>query len=65
MRQLVLLSGKGGTGKTSITAAIAHLASVEVSVVMADADVDGANLELILDPRLMEIIPSWAARWRC
>ncbi len=57
MRQLVLLSGKGGTGKTSITAAIAHLASAETPVVMADADVDGANLELILDPQLVESHP--------
>lgn len=53
MRQLVLLSGKGGTGKTSITGAIAHLASVDAPVVLADADVDGANLELILDPQLV------------
>ncbi len=57
MRQLVLLSGKGGTGKTSVTAAIAHLASAEASVVIADADVDGANLELVLDPRLVESHP--------
>jgi len=57
VRQLVLLSGKGGTGKTSITAAIAHLASVQASVVLADADVDGANLELVLDPRLTESHP--------
>jgi len=57
VRQLVLLSGKGGTGKTSVTAAIAHLASAEASVVIADADVDGANLELVLDPRLVESHP--------
>jgi len=57
VRQLVLLSGKGGTGKTSVTAALAHLASVEASVVMADADVDGANLALILDPQLVESHP--------
>jgi MinD superfamily P-loop ATPase len=50
MRQLVILSGKGGTGKTTVAAALAHLASQELSVVLADADVDAANLELVLDP---------------
>jgi len=54
VRQLVLLSGKGGTGKTSVTAALADLASRTGPVVTADADVDGSNLELILNPRLME-----------
>jgi MinD superfamily P-loop ATPase len=55
MKQLVLLSGKGGTGKTSITAAFAHLAAMDshnVPLVLADADVDAANLELLLAPRL-------------
>jgi MinD superfamily P-loop ATPase len=50
MRQLVILSGKGGTGKTTVTAALAHLASQEMAIVLADADVDAANLELVLDP---------------
>jgi len=50
MKQLVILSGKGGTGKTTIAAALAHLASQELSIVLADADVDAANLELVLDP---------------
>lgn len=50
MKQLVVLSGKGGTGKTTITAALAHLASQEFPIVLADADVDAANLELVLDP---------------
>jgi MinD superfamily P-loop ATPase len=54
MRQLVVLSGKGGTGKTTITAAIAHLASRETSLVLADADVDAANLELLLSPTRKE-----------
>ena len=48
-KQLVVLSGKGGTGKTSVMAALAHLASQEVTLCMADADVDAANLELLLD----------------
>jgi MinD superfamily P-loop ATPase len=50
MKQLVILSGKGGTGKTTIAAALAHLASQDMSVVLADADVDASNLELVLAP---------------
>ena len=53
MKQLVVLSGKGGTGKTCITGAFAHLASQGCyagQVILADADVDAANLELILRP---------------
>ena len=50
MKQLVILSGKGGTGKTTVAAALAHLASQEMPVVLTDADVDAANLELVLDP---------------
>jgi MinD superfamily P-loop ATPase len=57
MKQLVILSGKGGTGKTSLAAAFAHLASQSTladQVVLADADVDAANLELVIQPRLLE-----------
>ncbi|MGQ9585203.1 MAG: nucleotide-binding protein [Anaerolineae bacterium] len=54
MRQLVILSGKGGTGKTTVTAALGHLASQELSLVLADADVDAANLELVLAPTRRE-----------
>jgi MinD superfamily P-loop ATPase len=54
MKQLVILSGKGGTGKTSVAAALAHLASAERPIVLADADVDAANLELVLDPAKVE-----------
>ncbi len=55
MKQLVILSGKGGTGKTSITASFAHLAhTVSVRAVLADADVDAANLELVLSPHVLE-----------
>jgi MinD superfamily P-loop ATPase len=54
MKQLVILSGKGGTGKTSVAAALAHLASEEMPIVLADADVDAANLELVLDPTRLE-----------
>ena len=54
MPQLVILSGKGGTGKTCLSAAFAHLSSVdhpEQKIVLVDADVDAANLELILEAK--------------
>jgi len=54
VRQIVILSGKGGTGKTTVAAALAHLAAQEASIVMADADVDAANLELVLAPTKLE-----------
>ncbi len=57
MKQLVLVSGKGGTGKTSVAAAFAHLAAqgrLAGKVVLADADVDAANLGLVLQPQLRE-----------
>ena len=57
MKQLVILSGKGGTGKTSVAAAFAHLAAQSRfagQIILADADVDAANLELVLQPRLQE-----------
>jgi MinD superfamily P-loop ATPase len=57
MKQIVILSGKGGTGKTSLAAAFAHLAKEGtelIKAVLADADVDAANLELVLRPERME-----------
>jgi MinD superfamily P-loop ATPase len=54
LKQLVVLSGKGGTGKTTVTAALAHLASQELPTVLVDADVDAANLELVLAPAKRE-----------
>ncbi len=56
-RQLIILSGKGGTGKTSVAAAFAHLAhkgAYPHRSVLADADVDAANLELVLEPHTLE-----------
>lgn len=47
MKQIVVLSGKGGTGKTTVTAALAHLLSARGRLVLMDADVDAPNLELI------------------
>jgi len=54
MKQPVILSGKGGTGKTTVAAALAHLASQEAPIVMADADVDAVNLGLVLSPTRLE-----------
>lgn len=54
MKQLVILSGKGGTGKTSVAAAFAHLASNGSKAILTDADVDAANLELLLAPEVLE-----------
>lgn len=49
MKELVFVSGKGGTGKTSLTAAFASLAE---EAVLCDADVDAADLHLLMDPRI-------------
>ncbi|MDZ7845209.1 MAG: ATP-binding protein [Anaerolineales bacterium] len=53
MKQVVVLSGKGGAGKTSLVAAFAVLSSMgsgKNSTVLADTDVDASNLELVLSP---------------
>lgn len=49
IRELVVVSGKGGTGKTSITAAFGSLAE---NIVLCDADVDAADLHLLMAPRV-------------
>jgi MinD superfamily P-loop ATPase len=54
LKQVVILSGKGGTGKTTVAGALAHLASQEESIVLVDADVDASNLELLLSPEERE-----------
>ena len=51
MKEIVIISGKGGTGKTSIIAAFASLAQNKV---LCDADVDAADLHLIMDPKIKE-----------
>jgi MinD superfamily P-loop ATPase len=51
IKELVVISGKGGTGKTSIAASFAMLASRPV---IADCDVDAADLHLILSPKVNE-----------
>lgn len=47
MREIVVLSGKGGTGKTSLTAAFAALAEKKI---LCDLDVDAPDLHILLDP---------------
>ncbi|MFC1788925.1 P-loop NTPase [Thermodesulfobacteriota bacterium] len=51
MKELVVISGKGGTGKTSLMAAFASLAENKV---LCDADVDAADLHLLMDPDIKE-----------
>jgi len=51
MKQIVIISGKGGTGKTVMTGAFASLAKNHV---MADCDVDAADLHLLLQPKIKE-----------
>ena len=51
MKQIVVISGKGGTGKTVMSACFASLAR---DVVMADVDVDASNLYLLLQPEIQE-----------
>lgn len=54
MKEIVIISGKGGTGKTSLTAAFSTLASRSGKAVFADCDVDAADLHLVLAPQIRE-----------
>lgn len=51
MKQILIASGKGGTGKTSISAAFASLAK---QAVFADCDVDASDLHLLLSPEILQ-----------
>lgn len=51
MIRLAVISGKGGIGKTMVTAALSQLLSG--CLVLAYGDVDAAHLELLLDPELV------------
>lgn len=57
MKELVIISGKGGTGKTSLTASFAILAERPV---LADCDVDAADLHLVLSPQIREAHEFWS-----
>ncbi|HUT83259.1 MAG TPA: ATP-binding protein [Thermodesulfobacteriota bacterium] len=59
MKQLTIISGKGGTGKTTLTAAFAHLAT---NLVIADCDVDAADLHLILTPTVIKQEPFYGGK---
>jgi MinD superfamily P-loop ATPase len=51
MKELLILSGKGGTGKTSI---VGSFAAVAQNKILADCDVDAADLHLLLNPSVRE-----------
>lgn len=57
IKELVILSGKGGTGKTTLTACFAILSE---RAVLADCDVDAADLHLILNPKPVERHEFWS-----
>jgi len=62
MREIVVLSGKGGTGKTSIVGSLAALASGKV---LADCDVDAADLHLLLSPSVKQENEFWSGQVAC
>ncbi len=59
INELLVISGKGGTGKTSVTASFAVLAG---KAVLADCDVDAADLHLLLSPDIKERHPFFSGR---
>jgi len=62
MKEVVVLSGKGGTGKTSIAGSFAALAR---SRVLVDCDVDAADLHLILSPVIQKDNEFWSGQVAC
>lgn len=59
IKEIVVLSGKGGTGKTTVVASFAALAAAKV---LADADVDAANLYLVLEPQIKQKVAFWSGQ---
>jgi MinD superfamily P-loop ATPase len=59
VKEVVVLSGKGGTGKTSIVGSFAALAK---SKVLADCDVDAADLHLLLQPVVGQRQEFWSGQ---
>jgi len=62
MKEIVVLSGKGGTGKTSVVGALAALAERKV---LADCDVDAADLHLLLSPLERARNEFWSGQVAC
>ena len=54
MREIVVISGKGGTGKTTVCASFAHMAENKV---ICDLDVDAPDLHILLQPEVKERTP--------
>jgi len=59
MNEIVIISGKGGTGKTSIAAAFAAISG---SKVLADCDVDASDLHLVLSPTVVDKGEFWSGK---
>jgi len=59
MKQILVISGKGGTGKTVLTSSLAALAK---GAVLADCDVDAADLHLLLHPVVKEVQDFWSGQ---
>jgi MinD superfamily P-loop ATPase len=57
MAEILIISGKGGTGKTSLTAAFAHLAQRPI---LCDLDVDAPDLHILLDPKPQQTHDFWS-----
>jgi len=62
MKEILIISGKGGTGKTTVTASLADIAAPAHQLVLADADVDAANLEILLAPEIQKVSPFMAGK---
>ncbi len=60
MNEIVVMSGKGGTGKTSIAAALGVLAGRDA--VVADCDVDAANMHLLYAPDTLRVNEFWSGK---
>ena len=60
MNEIVVISGKGGTGKTSITAALGVLAGR--NAIVADCDVDAANMHLLYNPQIDSSENFWSGK---
>ena len=57
MREILILSGKGGTGKTTV---VGSLAALVPNTVLADCDVDAADLHLLLNPKIKKETEFWS-----